>query len=37
VTPRLFLSLAAAWVAASAVFALVWSLTVGRLPKDNDQ
>jgi len=24
-------------VAVSAVFALVWSLTVGRLPKDDDQ
>jgi len=26
-----------AWVAVSAVFAVVWSLTVGRLPKDDDQ
>jgi len=36
-TPRLVFGLAVAWVAVSAVFAVAWSLTVGRLPKDDDQ
>jgi len=34
---RLLVTAAAVWIVCSVVFAAVWSLTFGQLPKDGDR